>query len=79
MRTMQQLLRPSKVYPLRFPTSGFQILDDSYILEEERFEAFQHGLYCPVRIGDILASDYQVVGKLGYGTTSTVWLARDMK
>lgn len=34
--------------------------------------------YYPVRIGDLFASRYQVVGKLGFGATSTVWLARDL-
>ncbi|CAK7205339.1 hypothetical protein SEUCBS139899_008109 [Sporothrix eucalyptigena] len=31
-----------------------------------------------MHIGDIVGGHYQVVGKLGYGTTSTVWLARDL-
>ncbi|KAJ5352047.1 hypothetical protein N7452_001021 [Penicillium brevicompactum] len=30
-------------------------------------------------IGDVLNSRYQVVGKLGFGVSSTVWLARDMR
>jgi hypothetical protein len=32
-----------------------------------------------MNIGDVFASSYQVVGKVGFGTTSTVWLARDMQ
>ncbi|EDN93428.1 hypothetical protein SS1G_09294 [Sclerotinia sclerotiorum 1980 UF-70] len=32
-----------------------------------------------MNIGDIFASKYQVVGKLGYSVTSTVWLARDLQ
>ncbi|KNZ76789.1 Serine/threonine-protein kinase SRPK3, partial [Termitomyces sp. J132] len=30
----------------------------------------------PVRIGDLFVSRYQIVGKLGFGMTSTVWLTR---
>lgn len=30
-------------------------------------------------MGEILRNRYQVVGKLGFGSTSTVWLARDPK
>ncbi|KAJ5356372.1 CMGC protein kinase [Penicillium concentricum] len=34
--------------------------------------------YYPANIGEILRSKYQIVGKLGFGVTSTVWLARDL-
>lgn len=68
---------PSPV--LRFPTSGFETIRASQILEEERFEEFKKGRYYPVDIGDVLGSKYQVLGKLGFGTTSTVWLARDLE
>lgn len=64
--------------PLRFPTTGFDIISDTQPLEEEQFEGFIKGLYYPVNIGDVFESKYQVVGKLGYGVTSTVWLARDL-
>jgi serine/threonine protein kinase len=50
------------------------------VLEEEMFEKFKTGKYYPVNIGDVLSSGkYQVLGKLGFGSTSTVWLARNMK
>ncbi|RDL34569.1 CMGC protein kinase [Venustampulla echinocandica] len=64
---------------LHFPTNGFEVIPDSEVLEEEQFEKFQKGEYCPVNIGDVFASKYQVVGKLGFGVTSTVWLARDLQ
>ncbi|KNZ77718.1 Dual specificity tyrosine-phosphorylation-regulated kinase mbk-2 [Termitomyces sp. J132] len=35
--------------------------------------------YYPVRIGEVFACRYQVVGKLGFGMTATTWLARDLK
>ncbi|KGO69471.1 hypothetical protein PITC_014260 [Penicillium italicum] len=64
---------------LQFPTSGFEVIRSSQSLEEERFEGFKKGRYYPVNIGDVLVSKYQVLGKLGFGTTSTVWLARDLE
>jgi serine/threonine-protein kinase SRPK3 len=64
---------------MRFPTSGFKIISASELLEEERFEEFKTGRYYPVTIGEIFRSKYQVIGKLGFGVTSTVWLARDLQ
>ncbi|EKD13099.1 protein kinase [Drepanopeziza brunnea f. sp. 'multigermtubi' MB_m1] len=51
------------------------------LVEEEHYDGFKMGLYNPVNVGDIFASKYQVVGKLGCGVTSpsTVWLARDLQ
>ncbi|PLB47751.1 kinase-like protein [Aspergillus steynii IBT 23096] len=34
--------------------------------------------YYPTRIGEVIKERYQVIGKLGFGFTSTVWLARDL-
>jgi serine/threonine-protein kinase SRPK3 len=65
--------------PLRFPTAGYEVVSENVLLEEELFDHFKTGTYYPVNIGDIFASKYQVVGKLGFGVTSTVWLARDLE
>jgi serine/threonine-protein kinase SRPK3 len=64
---------------LKFPTSGFEVVSDAVLFEEEQLEEFHRGVYYPVNIGDVFASKYQVVGKLGFGVTSTVWLARDLQ
>lgn len=71
--------RRSPWSPICFPTSGFEIVRPSEILEEEWFERFRQGRYYPANIGDLINSKYQIVGKLGFGTTSTVWLARDLE
>ncbi|EPS33981.1 hypothetical protein PDE_08943 [Penicillium oxalicum 114-2] len=34
--------------------------------------------YYPARIGEIFRNRYQIVGRLEFGASSTVWLARDM-
>ncbi|KAF2994836.1 hypothetical protein E8E13_003232 [Curvularia kusanoi] len=44
----------------------------------ESFEGYCAGGYYPVRIGDQLCSSrYRIVHKLGHGSYSTIWLARD--
>ncbi|CAH0040708.1 unnamed protein product, partial [Clonostachys rhizophaga] len=65
--------------PLRFPSAGFEIVPPSEPLEEEHLEEFSAGAYYPVNIGDVYHSKYQVVGKLGFGSTSTVWLAKKLQ
>jgi serine/threonine-protein kinase SRPK3 len=66
--------------PPREPaTSGFEVLDNSYLLEEETFPWYSPGAFYPVRIGEIFQSKYQVLGKFGYGSVSTAWLCRDLK
>ncbi|KAL2065132.1 hypothetical protein VTL71DRAFT_4273 [Oculimacula yallundae] len=72
-------LRRTPSLPLHFPTTGFEVVPDSVVLEEEQFEEFTAGLYYPMKPGEVLASRYQVIGKLGFGRTSTVWLAHDMR
>lgn len=48
------------------------------LLEEESFSWYTPDTFCPIKIGDILQSKYQVLGKLGYGSVSTAWLCRDL-
>jgi hypothetical protein len=43
------------------------------------FRVLNPDLFYPVRIGEIFDSRYKVVGKLGYGAYSTVWLCRNVK
>lgn len=43
----------------------------------ERLEYYRPGGYHPVQIGDSFHGRYQIVHKLGHGTFSTIWLARD--
>lgn len=44
----------------------------------ENLEGYRPGGYHPIKLGDELCQGrYRIVHKLGYGTFSTVWLARD--
>lgn len=82
MASLLRLLRsgfhraPAK--PIKFPAAGFEVIPSSYMLEEEKFGEFKRGIYYPVTIGEVFASRYQVLGKLGFGVSSTVWLGYDL-
>lgn len=65
--------------PLKFNNSNFIRLPISQAIEEETIPGYVAGRYYPTRIGETLKDRYQVVGKLGFGTSSTVCLARDME
>ncbi|GAA93034.1 hypothetical protein AKAW_11146 [Aspergillus luchuensis IFO 4308] len=45
--------------------------------EEERLPFYRPEQFYPVHIGELLNSKYRVVGKLGYGSYSTVWLCHE--
>jgi serine/threonine-protein kinase SRPK3 len=62
----------------RFPTSGFRNLDHVKKLEEENWDWYSPATFYPARIGEVFRSRYQILGKLGYGSHSTVWLGRDL-
>ncbi|KAI3161482.1 hypothetical protein DTO012A9_8978 [Penicillium roqueforti] len=64
--------------PLNFTNQNFTRIPTSHAIEEETIPGYVAGRYYPTRIGEILKDRYQVVGKLGFGVSSTVWLARDM-
>jgi serine/threonine-protein kinase SRPK3 len=66
-------------WPLKnFSNPCFERAIASQLIGEESFPDYLAVRYYPVRIGELFASRYQVVGKLGFGASSTVWLARDL-
>lgn len=70
---MASSLQPSS-QPLRFP----KVIEPSILVEEESIPNYKAQRYYPVRIGEVFNERYQVIGKLGYGSSSTVWLCRDL-
>ncbi|KAG7100671.1 Serine/threonine-protein kinase SRPK like [Verticillium longisporum] len=48
-------------------------------VEEELFKDYEASRYYPAIIGQVIKDRYQIVGKLGFGASSTVWLARDLE
>ncbi|KAK2791356.1 hypothetical protein FQN53_004537 [Emmonsiellopsis sp. PD_33] len=71
--------QPSPCHRQALPASGFEIIDHSRLVEEETLPGYFPEKYYPVSLGQVLHQRYRVVGKLGYGTTSTVWLAYDQE
>ncbi|GIZ36572.1 hypothetical protein CKM354_000004200 [Cercospora kikuchii] len=61
-----------------FPPNGFKLLASDEKLEEENWEWYSAETYYSVRIGEVFQLRYQIIGKLGYGAHSTVWLSRDL-
>ena len=61
------------------PITGFTALDERQKIEEERYGNYVAERFYPVHIGETFQSRYQVITKLGYGATSTVWLCRDLQ
>ena len=66
--------RPKSINAAAVPTTGFEVITSSHLVEEERWEWYTPEEFYPVRIGDLFKSQYQVVGKLGYGAYATAWL-----
>lgn len=64
--------------PLKFTDSNFTRLPSETKIEEELFPDYVASRYYPIRVGEVLKNQYQIVGKLGFGASSTVWLARDL-
>lgn len=67
---------PSK--PRVFPCSGWDEIDASVLVEEESIPTYRPERFYSAQIGEVLNHRYQVVGKLGYGSSATVWLCRDL-
>ncbi|KAK2590721.1 hypothetical protein QQS21_011592 [Conoideocrella luteorostrata] len=64
--------------PRKFPSTGFELIDQSEKVEEERLPHYNRDEYYPMKTGDVIHGHYQAVAKLGYGTTSTVWLSHNL-
>ncbi|KAL5342292.1 protein kinase [Aspergillus crustosus] len=47
-------------------------------IEEEHTPYYDPARFYPARVGDVLNNRYQLATKLGYGSCSTIWLARDL-
>ena len=48
------------------------------MIEEETVRGYKAENYYPVKTGEVFQDRYSVIGKLGYGSTSTVWLCHDL-
>lgn len=53
------------------------ILSPDIPIEEELTPGYDSRHFYPVNPGDVLHNRYEMMAKLGFGSCSTVWLARD--
>lgn len=79
----------SRRYPCRRPLTGsFHVFAPrlqmpawrspyEHVEDVERLEDYRPGGFHPIQIGDTLRGRYRIAHKLGYGSFSTTWLARD--
>ena len=85
MSTLQRLFKrvmgrgnPFPPRNLNYATKAWPVIDPQTPVEEETLPFYRYEHYYPVCVGQVFNSRYQVVGKLGYGAYSTVWLCRDL-
>jgi len=67
-----------QISPPETPVEGKKRFQD-LTTSSESIEDYLPGGYHPVHLKDIFKAQYRVVGKLGNGGSSTVWLAFDIK
>jgi len=58
-------------------TRAPSILPSDVLVEEEQIPGYDPKHFYPVNPGDIFHNRYEMLAKVGWGTSSTVWLARD--
>jgi hypothetical protein len=64
--------------PLPPSPPGLLLRQDERV-EEEICPGYDSKRFYPARPGEVLANRYQILVKVGWGVSSTVWLARDMR
>lgn len=57
---------------LTFPSEGIEKLPLDHKVEEETVPQYKAEKFDPVRLGEVFCSKYQIVAKLGFGTSSTI-------
>lgn len=65
--------------PRSFPISGFSLIDQNQKVEEEELPDYVADRFYPVRLGEVFHDRYQTIAKLGFGSSSIIWLARDLR
>ncbi|KAK6442831.1 hypothetical protein LTR95_000937 [Oleoguttula sp. CCFEE 5521] len=68
-------MAPESTTPAGVP----DMIDPDILIEEETTEAYKPKNWYPVQLGEVFNDRYKVVGKLGYGSSSTIWLCRDLQ
>lgn len=74
---LMRSLRGPRLRPRSARTSAMLSTED--LIEEQTLPRYCPQHYYPVHLGETFNDRYLVVAKLGYGASSTVWLARDIQ
>lgn len=61
------------------PTDPTFAIPSHAVVDEERCPNYTPQDYYTAKPGETLAGNYQLLAKIGWGTSSTVWLARDIR
>ncbi|KAK2745268.1 hypothetical protein FQN57_003963 [Myotisia sp. PD_48] len=82
MLALRNILR-APLKALRHPYWGpsraiAPLLDSSQLVEEELSPYYDPNHFYPAKLGEVLNGRYQLATKVGHGSRSTVWLARDI-
>ena len=75
---MASILKVLHSSPWPLSTAVATAVDRCQPIEEERAPHYDSKCLYPTKLGEVINGRYQVATKLGYGTDSTVWLARDL-
>lgn len=81
-RGLQSFVTTTSKFPTLRPFRRTMATDGSlyqYISDVERLDGYRPGGYHPIQLNDKLQERYLIVEKLGHGSYSTIWLARDEK
>lgn len=61
------------------PTDPTFAIPSHAVVDEERYPNYTPKDYYPARPGETLGNNYQLLAKIGWGASSTVWLARNIR
>jgi hypothetical protein len=64
--------------PFSMPSPG-PTLPPGILVDEEILPLYDPKYFYPAKPGEVLANRYQTLVKVGWGVSSTVWLARDLQ
>lgn len=56
-----------------------RLISTPKLVDEERVPWYEENRFYPAKPGDVLADRFQILVKIGYGSSSTTWLARDIQ
>jgi hypothetical protein len=60
------------------PQNHYNTISSVKLIEEETQPKYHPDHFYPAKLREVLNDRYQIIAKLGYGVTATVWLAQDL-